>query len=63
MTTDVLDCNLKEIVGEVFQKQNDSLETVTTSELSEEWIETGKQRVREIREKATPTIMTEHDKV
>ena len=30
MTTDVLDCNLKEIVSEVFQKENDSLETVTT---------------------------------
>lgn len=28
--TDVLDCNLKEIVSKVFHKENDSLETVTT---------------------------------
>ena len=33
--TDVLDCNLKEIVSKVFLKENDNLETVTT--LIAEW--------------------------
>lgn len=67
--TDVLDCNL-EVIGELSKKEMTALRLWQLSELSEEWIKKGtekkkreQRRVREISEKASPTMMVERDKI